>query len=239
VKASIGSGFASPTPYELFGGTFFFPAWPPLFPNDVYYAGGNQQLNAEKSRSWDVGVEQSLFEDRLEVGLTYFENDIKDMVADKVEILPLELPETTSPLTEVHTYDNISKSFTRGIEVTVKASPVDGLDVSASYTYQRPTNKDVHEDLLRRARHLGSINVNYQFLERFEANLGVLYNGKQDDFGVVLDDYTLVNFALSYRIDDHLRLIGRVENLFDEEYEEVFTYGTLGRVGFVGVRFEF
>ena len=36
-----------------------------------------------------------------------------------------------------------------------------------------------------------------------------------------------------------IELFGRVENIFDEEYQTVATYGTLGRSAYVGVRWAF
>lgn len=35
---------------------------------------------------------------------------------------------------------------------------------------------------------------------------------------------------------DNIEIFGRVENVFDENYEEVYTYGTPGRAGFAGLR---
>jgi len=53
---------------------------------------------------------------------------------------------------------------------------------------------------------------------------------------VELDDYVLVNIAADWRVADSIALFGRVENLFDAEYEDVFTYRTPGRGAFVGIR---
>jgi vitamin B12 transporter len=36
-----------------------------------------------------------------------------------------------------------------------------------------------------------------------------------------------------------MQVYGRIENLLDEDYEEVFTYRTPGRAGYAGVRLKF
>jgi vitamin B12 transporter len=56
---------------------------------------------------------------------------------------------------------------------------------------------------------------------------------------VRLDAFTLVNFGADWKLSEHAQLYGRVENLTNERYEEVYTYRTAGRGGFVGVRFTF
>jgi vitamin B12 transporter len=54
-----------------------------------------------------------------------------------------------------------------------------------------------------------------------------------------MDSYVVANLAGSYQLTEGLQLFGRVENLFDEEYEEVYSYGSLGRSAFAGVRASF
>ena len=43
---------------------------------------------------------------------------------------------------------------------------------------------------------------------------------------VVLPAFTLVNLAASFDIDEHVEVYGRVENLADEDYYEVFAFPT-------------
>jgi vitamin B12 transporter len=53
---------------------------------------------------------------------------------------------------------------------------------------------------------------------------------------VPLDSYTLVNFGADYRINERWQVYGRVENLFDTEYQEVFSFLSPGRGVYAGVR---
>ncbi|HVO75197.1 MAG TPA: hypothetical protein VMT35_14300, partial [Ignavibacteriaceae bacterium] len=56
---------------------------------------------------------------------------------------------------------------------------------------------------------------------------------------VVLKYYTLVNVALSYKLFNFAEIFGRIENLFDTDYEEVFGYGTAGLSAYAGIKLTF
>ncbi|MCK5068994.1 MAG: TonB-dependent receptor, partial [Desulfocapsa sp.] len=64
IKGSIGTGFKAPSLYQLYH---------PYF--------GNLSLEAEESLSYDIGIEQSLFNHSFTFDITYFHNDIKDYIA--------------------------------------------------------------------------------------------------------------------------------------------------------------
>jgi vitamin B12 transporter len=103
------------------------------------------------------------------------------------------------------------------------------------------------EQLVRRPRNAASLNVNYGFLEKKRANvnLALIYNGEQYDvaFGptrrVVLNDYLLLNIGASYRINEHVELFARGENLLNQNYQEVYSFGTPGIAGYGGLRVSF
>jgi len=56
---------------------------------------------------------------------------------------------------------------------------------------------------------------------------------------VALDDYAAIDVTASYDLSPALQIYGRLENLGDEDYQEVFGYNTSGRAGYLGVRFNF
>ena len=80
--------------------------------------------------------------------------------------------------------------------------------------------------------------------DRANLNLNLSYTGDQgdDDFStfpatrVTLDAYTLVNLAAEFAATDRLTLYGRVENLFDEDYENIFGFATPGVGAYFGAR---
>ncbi|HEX5600455.1 MAG TPA: hypothetical protein VFX46_07455, partial [Hyphomicrobiaceae bacterium] len=100
------------------------------------------------------------------------------------------------------------------------------------------------------------IDVDYRFADgKGNITLSALYNGRMADRGlrtdfvtetgflipksepVTLDDYWLVTAAASYKLEPGVELFGRVENLFDSDYEEIFGYNTPGIAAYAGVRF--
>ena len=56
---------------------------------------------------------------------------------------------------------------------------------------------------------------------------------------VTLGSFTLVNLSASYAIADGVELFARGENLLDEDYQEVFGFGTPGVAGYAGIRIRF
>ena len=50
-----------------------------------------------------------------------------------------------------------------------------------------------------------------------------------------LDGYLTARIAASWRWTERIRLFGRVENLTDERYEEIYRFGTVGRTVHAGI----
>lgn len=211
LKASVGTGFKAPSLYQLYG------QLPP-------YNVGNENLKPEKSLGWDIGVEQSLLAEKLILSLTYFHNDIDDYID----------------------YDysdgflNVAGMITQGIESSLAWYPSPLFHVVLNYSYTDSENKLDNSRLLKRPLHKGAIDLNLYPVEQLQFNLNLVHVGKRDDSGgMVLDAYTLVNLATSYQVADNLKLFGRIDNLFDKDYEEVTGYGTAGLSAYAGIRLSF
>ena len=56
---------------------------------------------------------------------------------------------------------------------------------------------------------------------------------------MTLKSYTLVNLAAAWSVTDHVEVFGRVENLGDENYQDVYGFNTPGRAAYAGVRARF
>lgn len=216
LHGSYGTGAKNPTLFELFG---FGPNFVP-----------NPDLTPETSKGWDIGVEQAFFDDLFSVDVAYFNNRITDLIQG-------------SGNTAVN-LEGTSKID--GFEVSARAEIMKNLNFRGQYTYTNGEDANGVE-LVRRARHLASANLAYDFLEgRAKLDLGVDYNGEQRDFqfsnffatrsNVTLDDFVLVNLAGSYEVIEGIEVYGRVENFFDEDYQEVLGFDSPGIGAFVGVR---
>ena len=213
---SFGTGVKNPTLFELYG---FGPNFVP-----------NPNLQPEESRGFDIGVEQSFWSERLVLDLTYFHNRITDLI-DGAGNTAVNLP-------------GVSK--VQGVEFSLSAEPVDGLTLAGQYTYTDAEDPNGTQ-LIRRPRHTASLNAGYSFLDdRATVDLGFDYNGDQKDFQfsnffadrqtVTLDRYLKADITAAYRLNDRVELFGRVENVFDENYQDVYGFSNPGIGAFAGVK---
>ncbi len=56
---------------------------------------------------------------------------------------------------------------------------------------------------------------------------------------MTLKAFTLINLGADYKITRRLQVYGRVENLFDQTYQEEFGFKAPGRAAYVGLRVGF
>jgi len=222
--ASVGTGVTNPTFSEQFG----------FFPGSFQ---GNPNLTPEENFGWDIGVEQKFLENRLVVDVTYFQERLED------EISTAFLPGFVSTPVNL---DGTSKR--QGVEVAGSFDVTDALQLNASYSYvhsEQPNGADE----VRRPNHTASLGVNYAYADGLgNLFLDAVLNGKMDDneFNsttpqtiVTLDNYLVVNIGADYQLSENVNIYGRVENLFDEDYEEVYTYQAPGIGAFIGVKATF
>lgn len=226
LRGSFGKGVSNPGVYELFG---YYPGW----------FSGNSDLNPEKSKGWDIGLEHGFLNGRLSVAGTYFHSELED----EIDGFFYDSRKLT------YTARNLSgRSDRKGLETLFRFQPFDGVLLTATYTYLDSEDPDGEQEK-RRPEHSGSINASLKFLrDRAKINIGLIYNGEMDDNEFVvgtpetvvkLNAYTLVQLRASYKVTDTWELFGRVENLLNSNYHEVEGYETPGFGAFAGIRFHF
>lgn len=231
VRGSFGTGSKTPTFTERFG---FFPG--------TFI--GNPDLVPEESRGWEFGLDWDVLGDRLSLGAAYFSTTLKNEIDGFV----------FDPDTFAFTAANKDSDSERdGFELLLNSRPLDGLLITASYTYIDATEDNAGGESLRevrRPRHMASLNADYRFAnDRAGVNLNINYTGEQLDVffdpatfvseNVTLDSFTIVDVAGSWRLTDSLELVGRISNLFDEDYEEVLGYSRPGVAYYGGIRGRF
>jgi vitamin B12 transporter len=189
-----------------------------------------------------VGVEQRVG-DSVVVSATYFDRDTKNMI-DFVSCFGSSLPQCA--LQPFGFYENVAQTTTDGIELSLTAQLTDQLHFDANYTHMNAENatpgSTFGKDLRRRPRESAYAEVAYEWPIALTTTLAAQYVGSSfEDVAnaVELDEYVLVDLRASYRASGSLELYGRLENLFDEQYETTRRYGTAGRGVYAGVRVEF
>ncbi|HIO69737.1 MAG TPA: TonB-dependent receptor [Nitrospirales bacterium] len=213
LRSSYGTGFRGPTLNEL-----FFPGF------------GNLDLEPETSKGYDVGIEQEVFT-QLVVGATYFHNSFDDLIVG-----------TFDPATNLFQTENINDARSRGIEAYVRVSPMDNLDVQATYTHTATRDRETRLRLARRPVNKGNLNIMYAPWDRLQTNLDLLLvdSSFNDTFNSQrVAGYGVINMAGSYDITKNVHAFVRIDNLLDQEYEEVFGFGTFGRAAFGGLKLTF
>ena len=213
VRASYATGFRAPSLYEL------------------YSAYGNENLGAEKSEGYEAGVEQRLMDGKLRFALTWFALDFEDRIDYDFVLWKYAQQSGTTR--------------TRGLEFTADAAITDDLDLRISWTYTDTEDPD-GERLARRPLNKASLNATYRLGEKGAIDCDAVWTGERDTISsardkdgnrvYTLDSYTVVNLAARYEVVDHVEIYGRVENLFDEYYEEAWSYATPGLSAFAGFK---
>lgn len=221
LRASFGEGFKTPSLYQLF--------------SDY----GNTTLKPESSRSWDAGITQKLLDGKIEVGATWFHRDTLGLINFISCTLPLTGICTNRPY---GTYNNVAKARAQGLEFTLALKPVEALRVQANYGYVDAINAVTGLDLTRRPRHSVNVSVDYDWSFGLKTGATITHVGPSFDNASntrKLDGYVLVDLRAAFPVTENIELYGRIENLFNEQYETSFRYGTPRRAAHAGVRLAF
>jgi vitamin B12 transporter len=239
--AAAGSGVKAPVSFELFG-----------YSSGQYI--GNPDLRPEESVGWEAGVDQAFAQGAITIGATYFDNRLTN------EIYTAYI----APSYTGTSLNRTTKTRQKGIELFSEARLGD-FRASGSWTWlDAPQSRNVllnpedpasfatgavETQAVRRPKYTGSFNLTYAPADLpVSGTLTVRYNGKMKDVVYTpsymalyadMPAFTLVNLSLRYKVTSQVEVFARAENLFDEKYQEVFTYNTPGRTVYGGLRARF
>jgi vitamin B12 transporter len=152
--------------------------------NDLYYPFfGNPDLKAERSHSFDAGVDWHASSQNFSA--TYFENRVADLIVFDVATL---LPQ------------NLSSARIRGGEFRYEGTVLDS-DVRAKLTLQDPVNSDTGAQLPRRAKSFASVDASREVgawrLGIEVVASGARYDSANEDPAARMGGYALVNLHAS------------------------------------------
>ena len=216
LRGAWGTAVKNPTFTELYG----------------IYSGfqSNPNLNPEESESWELGLDTSMADERIQLGATYFNAQLTDEIGSSCDA-----NWTCTPIN----IEGISDR--QGVELSTSFAVSESLLINASYTYTDSKDPAGVEEQLR-AKHIGSVNVAWQPKSDTKVNINIQHNGSQTDYGfpnpVMLDAYTLVNVNANYAASDKMDIYLSLNNLFDEDYQQVNGYETLGFGANIGLRYK-
>jgi vitamin B12 transporter len=206
---------------------------PPSSQDKIF--GNNFGLKPEHDLGWDIGARQELWENRVTVGLTYFHNDLSNVIGFNGLFQTL----------------NLGAAETQGLEAELRAQPVADLLFTASYTYldaEKTSSADISQPqgarLPRRPRNEVYVSASYLWWKKLRTTIEAKFvNAREElNFGgpnFDIEDYSFVNIAAEYEVNPRLSIFGRIDNLTNEHYSEVFGFPALGRAAYAGMKVRF
>ena len=172
---------------------------------------------------------------RIIVGATYFHNNLSNLIGINGQFDTL----------------NLGAAETQGVETELRAQPTAELLLTASYTYleaEKTSSADINQPegsrLPRRPRNEVYVSASYLWCKKLRTTIEAKWvNAREEiNFGgpnFDIEDYNFVNFAAEYEINPHVTLFGRVNNLTNEHYAEVFGFPALGQAFYGGLKVSF
>jgi outer membrane receptor protein involved in Fe transport len=157
-------------------------------------------------------------------------------------------PEDPLPILNVGVFDNIDKTARAGLELSAFGE-AEKIDWFANYSYVRATYEDTFQyqrdvDEVATAftvndgnripgipAHNIKIGADYHFNPQFTLGFTASYHSSQfyrgDEANVdkKIDDYKVVNLHGRYKLNSNIEFFGKVDNVFDSEYNTFGLYG--------------
>jgi vitamin B12 transporter len=219
LKGTVGTGFKGPTLNELF---VSFPAF-------NFFA--NPNLKPETSLGYDLGFEQSVPEQPVTFGATYFHNDITNLI---------------NPNATFTSNENVGRATTYGVESFAEYKPLEPLALRANYTFTIANDELLHQELLRRPRHKVSLDARWQVSEPALVWATLVYVSPWADVnragtitGLRANGYTTINLAGTYDLGHGLTAFARIDNLLDRRYQNPTGFLRPGLGVFAGFKVAF
>lgn len=242
LRAHIGNGYRSPSLFERFGAFSFFGLT----------ATGDPRLRPERSIAFDIGIDQTAFDNRVRASATFFYTRLQEVIEFAGSINT-----ATDPFGRFFGYRNTGGGLARGVELSASVAPTNTTDIFASYTF---TNSDDRfpkfGNIIRRyviPSHQFSLVATQRFGQRTLVNfdfvtassyLSPVFQSVSPFGSAVLrfDGITKADLGASYTLPINekraVRFFGKVDNLTDRDnFENGFR--NAGRTARGGAAFTF
>ncbi|MCE3009841.1 MAG: TonB-dependent receptor [Proteobacteria bacterium] len=207
-KLEFAEGFKSPTLFQRFSPSY-----------------GNSSLRAETAKT--VSLEYSLNIDDYSLSIAPFYSQFEDLITITNQGFGLK-------------YYNVSEARVTGLETLVRwrwSQFIFGVNA----TYQEPEDLSAQRWLIRRPFWLAGGYVTQQWNAKWRTGLDVSASGAREDFGasstvrVKLKQYEVWGLTADYQMREGLKSKFQIKNIFDERFEESFSYLSEGRTVYAGL----
>jgi vitamin B12 transporter len=235
VRATAGTAFREPTFAENYSVGFF---------------AGNPDLEPERTRSFDAGIEQELFGGRIQGAITGFAQRFRNMIdfegtVSECGFAYCNVAEATSNGVELEARGRVAGPLSAAVSATLLKTKVvePGYDQSSGGQLLRG------ESLIRRPERKVAADLEYRGRGPLAVSLRALAVGVRTDRDfrsftpVVLPSYERLDLGAEYRLPVQGRMASmltlRVENLTNTYYENVFNFLAPRRTVSLGARSSF
>lgn len=223
LRASYGTAFRAPSFNDL-----YYPYEESSFFGTTYIFEGNQELEAETSSSYELGVRgqyRSFFWD-----LAVFQTDIDDLIDWASD----------SPTPNVLRYrpTNVDDARIRGAELATGAE-LGNWTLMAALSYLDPENRETGNVLPRRATRSLRLDADRQLGNLSLGGSWIVQNHRYEDIANEdrIGGFGLLNLRAGWQFAPLWSARLTVENALDKEYETSRDYVNAGRAAFVSVHF--
>jgi len=210
---------------------------------------GNPNLKPEASKTWNIGIEQALWERRAKLNVSYFADRYYDIVSFEF------LPATPTCTFGTGSYFNTDLARARGLNSSAEVMVTRWLRVMGNYTHddsrvvKSPNASDPAllpgNRLLRRPVDSGSVSLATNW-----RRVGILFSGyftgqRTDSDFLFLGlpphtaGYARFDLATTYQFGRGVSAYLRAANLFDKSYQDALGYPALGREVRAGMAYRF
>ena len=187
---------------------------------------GNLDLKPEKSRTYEFGFQQT--HKVISSRIVYFYRKIENGI-DYDNVL-------------TYRYYNFLQQTVNGLELEIKAKPIEGLSLSANYTFlnakERSQSRETFKDttytlLLRRPKHTANFSAGYSFKNGLFVSASARYAAKTFDTGgyqatdVSLDSYVILGAYAEYTFKKYIKCFVDAQNLTNKKFYEVRGYNSI------------
>ena len=206
LRANWGEGFKLPT---IFQSTFFCcGAEKP-----------NENLLPETSEGYEIGIDYKSNENFNKIGVTFFDQDISNMIDFSFSI---------------GGYENIKKVYSKGIEVNFVSQLKDNITISGNFA-KLDSENEFGSRLSRLPEEKGNLNIDFSLGLKNNFYISLFYNGDEVDPRGEVSDWFRSDLNFSRNISDKAKIYFKVKNIFDEEYQDIYGYGTEERSFSIGI----
>lgn len=237
VKGGVSTGYKTPNTTDLYDGITGFGG------QGTSPFAGNPDLEPETSVNSEIAVYWNSDEGH-NFNLTYFNTQFEDKIARGDTVYSCEVTGGVRPCVNLGDYDqlgydtysqkiNIDEVDLQGVEAAGRLQISSSWFVTANYTWTDSEQKSGPQEgqpLTNTAEHMANVTVNWDMTDDINLYLqSQLRSDRYRGWDSTLDkplyykNYELLTLGARYRINEHVTVNARINNLLDEDFTSYTT----------------